>query len=182
MATIEQLLTAERYFELGDIGPSELLRGGLVRMSPAFFNHGWIANNIDLALTLFVKKHRLGVVVTAEAGFLIERNPDTVRVPDVAFIRAERMPPEGVAKFFPGPPDLAVEVVSPSDRPADVSAKVQDWLRAGCMVVWLVDPATHTVALHRREADAIVFSENELLQCDDLLPGFAVPVGDIFTI
>jgi Uma2 family endonuclease len=182
MATIEHLLTADEYFKLGDIGPSELLHGELVMMSPAFFNHGWVASNIDTALKSFVKPRRLGVVVTAEAGFLIENNPDTVRVPDVAFIRAERMPSEGVPKFFPGAPDLAVEVLSPSERPADISAKVQEWLRAGCLLVWLVDPQTRTVTAHRPGAEMKTFAETEILDCPDLLPGFSVPVVEIFTI
>jgi Uma2 family endonuclease len=182
MATIEQLLTADEYFELGDIGPSELLRGELVMMSPAFFNHGMVATKIDMALARFVYSRRLGVVVTAEAGFLIERHPDTVRVPDVAFIRAERMPPEGVPKFFPGAPDLAVEVLSPSERPAEISAEVQQWLRAGCLVVWLVDPQTRTVAVHRPEAEAKTFLETDILDCPALLPEFFLPVVEIFTI
>ncbi|MCC6127328.1 MAG: Uma2 family endonuclease [Pirellulales bacterium] len=182
MATLAQLLTADRYFELGDIGPSELLRGELVMMSPAFFNHGWVVTKIDTTLAGFVYSRRLGIVVSGEAGFLLETNPDTVRVPDVAFIRSERMPPEGVPKFFPGAPDLAVEVLSPSDRPGDISSKVQDWLRAGCLVVWLVDPRTKTVIVHRRDAEPQGFSETDLLECPDLLPGFTVPVVEIFTL
>jgi Uma2 family endonuclease len=176
METLEQLLTADKYFELGDIGPAELVRGELVMMSPAFFNHGWIVTKIDTTLASFVYSHRLGVVVSGEAGFLIEKNPDTVRVPDVAFIRSERMPPEGVPKFFPGAPDLAVEVLSPSDRPAEISAKMQDWLRAGCLLVWLVDPRTRTVTVHCRDTEPKTFSETDTLDCPDLIPGFSIPV------
>jgi Uma2 family endonuclease len=105
------------------------------------------------------------VVVTAEAGFLIEKNPDTVRSPDVAFIRAERMPQEGVAKYFPGAPDLAVEVISPSDRPTDISSKTIDWLRTGCLVVWHLDHPTKNVSIHRANMDVRVLTENDMLDC-----------------
>jgi Uma2 family endonuclease len=151
-------------------------------MSPAFFNHGCVVTKIDSTLASFVYSRRLGLVVSGEAGFLIERNPDTVRVPDVAFIRSERMPPEGVAKFFPGAPDLAVEVLSPSDRPGEISAKVQAWLRAGCLVVWLVDLRTRTVTVHRTAAEPKIFADTDLLDCPELLPEFSVPVVDFFTI
>jgi Uma2 family endonuclease len=181
MSSVDQLLSAERYFELGDIGPSELLKGEVVMMSPAFFNHGWIVTKIDTTLASFVYSRRLGVVVSGEAGFLIEKNPDTIRVPDVAFIRSERMPPDGVAKFFPGAPDLAVEVLSPSDRPTEIAAKVQDWLRAGCIVVWLVDHRTRSITAHRN-GSIQEFSQEDALDCPDLLPGFSVPVEDFFQI
>lgn len=181
MATTYHSLTAEQFLGLGDIGPSELLRGELVMMSPASFNHGWIAGNIYAALFSFVKPRRLGIVATAEAGFVIERNPDTVRVPDVSFTRFERIPQEGVTGFFPGAPDLAVEVLSPSDRSVDVAAKAADWLAAGCDTVWIVDPRAHNVFVHRRGEAVSTYSEAETLACENLLAGFALPVAEIFT-
>jgi Uma2 family endonuclease len=181
MATIERILTAEDLLELGDIGSCELLRGELVMMSPASFNHGWVAANIQAALISFIKPRRLGIVAIAEAGFIIERNPDTVRAPDVSFIRAERIPPEGVAGFFPGAPDLAVEVLSPNDRPGEVALKSQEWLAAGCDTVWIVDPRTRNVTAHRRGVKAETITEGESLVCENLLPGFSLPVVDIFT-
>jgi Uma2 family endonuclease len=181
MATIERILTAEELLELGDIGSCELLRGELVMMSPASFNHGWIAGNIHAALVSFVKPRRLGIVATAEAGFVIDRKPDTVRAPDVSFIRAERIPPDGVSGFFPGAPDLAVEVLSPSDRPGEAASKVQEWLGAGCDTVWVVDPRTSSVTAHRRGVEAKTFFETNTLICENLLPGFSLPVVEIFT-
>ena len=181
MATIERILSAEELLELGDIGSCELLHGEIVMMSPASFNHGWVAGNIYAALISFVKPRRLGIVAIAEAGFIIERNPDTVRAPDVSFIRAKRIPPEGVSGFFPGAPDLAVEVLSPSDRPGEVASKMQQWLAAGCDTVWVVDPRTGSVTVHRRSVEAKTFSEADILLCENLLPGFSLPVMDIFT-
>lgn len=105
-----------------------------------------------------------------------------MRVPDMACIRTERMPPEGVAKFFPGAPDLAVEVLSPSDRPADIATKVQDWLSASCLAVWLVDLHARNVTVHCPVAEPKISSETELLDCPDLLPGFSVPVKQFFTM
>jgi Uma2 family endonuclease len=180
MATVEKIMTADEYLALGDIGPSALIRGELVHMSPTGYNHGWISNNIGSALGSFVKSKKLGRVSTSEAGFLIARNPDTVRAPDVAFVRAERIPPGGQTKFFEGPPDLAVEVLSPDDRSSEVNAKIRDWLDAGCLQVWVVDPQTKSVMVYRRTREISFFGENDTLSADDLLPGFALPVAEIF--
>jgi Uma2 family endonuclease len=173
-------MTADQYFALGDIGPSELIRGELIPMSPAGYDHGWISSNLVGALIQFTAERKLGRVLTAEAGFLIRRNPDTVRAPDVAFVRAERDPPGGQRKFFPGAPDLAVEVLSPDDRAVDVNAKVQDWLDAGTVVVLVVDPQTKTVAVYRRAQDIHLLNQDDTLRLPDLLPEFALPVHAIF--
>jgi Uma2 family endonuclease len=180
MATSEKTMTADEYFALGDIGPSVLIQGELILMSPAGYDHGWIACNIAGALRNFVKAKKLGRVSTAEAGFFISRNPDTVRAPDVAFVRAERIPPGGQKKFFDGAPDLAVEVLSPDDRTSEVNAKIYDWLRTGCARVWIVDPQNKSVTVYRNPNQATVFALEETLTDDDLLPGFALPVAEIF--
>jgi Uma2 family endonuclease len=180
MATVEKTITAEEYLALGDIGPSALVQGELILMSPSGYDHGWIAGNIVGALRDFVKSKKLGRVSTAEAGFFISRNPDTVRAPDVAFVRAERIPPGGQKKFFDGPPDLAVEVLSPDDRSSDVNAKIYDWLHAGCLQVWIVDPQNKTVTVYRSRNNVAVYTLGETLAADDILPGFSLPVAEIF--
>ncbi|MCC6123699.1 MAG: Uma2 family endonuclease [Pirellulales bacterium] len=180
MAIIEKTMTADEYFALGDIGPSALVQGELIAMSPAGYDHGWIACNIAGALRDFVKAKKLGRVTTAEAGFFISRNPDTVRAPDVAFVRAERIPPGGQKKFFGGPPDLAVEVLSPDDRAGEVNAKIDDWLRAGCVQVWVVDPDGKTITVHRSRREIAVFTLEDTLAAEDILPGFSLPVAEIF--
>jgi Uma2 family endonuclease len=180
MSILEKTMTADQYFALGDIGPSELIRGELIRMAPTGYDHGWISSNFDRALNSFVTERKLGRVLTAEAGFLIRQNPDTVRAPDVAFVRAERDPPGGQKKFFPGAPDLAVEVLSPDDRAGEVNAKVQDWLEAGAAVVLVVDPQTKTVAVYRRPQELHLLNQDDTLRLPDLLPEFALPVQDIF--
>jgi Uma2 family endonuclease len=179
METVKKTLTADEYFNLGDIGPSELIRGELVLGSSNGFYQGCIASNIVWAIGKFSKSQKLGRVSSAGAGFLISRNPDTVRAPDVAFVRAGRIPPGGQKKFFEGPPDLAVEVLSPDDRSSEMNAKIHDWLQAGCMQVWVVDPQTKSVMVYRSTCDNSLFGENDTLAADDILPGFSLPVADI---
>jgi len=151
-------------------------------MSPSGSEHGSVVINIATPLATFVKRHRLGCVFGAETGFQIARDPDTVRAPDVAFVRAERVG-GGVPKgFFPGPPDLAVEVLSPSDRASEVFSKVQDWLGAGCRGVWVVDPDARSITTYRADGKGAVLREADVLACGDLLPGFSLPVADVFSI
>jgi Uma2 family endonuclease len=180
MATIDQITTAAQLFE-ANVPHCELIAGELVMMSPAGFNHGRFALRIGAALDNFVTPRGLGFVVSAEAGFQIAHDPDTVRAPDVAFVRAERIPPGGVKGFFQGVPDIAVEVVSPNDRASEVIAKSQDWLQAGCQMVWVVDPQTRTVSVYRSRSEISVLTAEETLSGGDVLPGFSVPVAAIFT-
>ena len=100
--------------------------------------------------------------------------------PDVAFVRADRVPPGGVKGYFQGAPDLAVEVVSPSDRPDEVAAKVQEWLQAGCSMVWVVQPDSRTVAVHRRGHEVTALKGPDALVGGDVLPEFSMPVTTIF--
>lgn len=149
-------------------------------MSPGGFEHGCVTMDIGAPLREFVNRKSLGKVTGAETGFCIARDPDTVRAPDVGFVRAERVPAEPVKGYFPGAPDLAVEVLSPDDRASEVLAKVQDWLGAGCRRVWVVDPRTRTVTVYRSRSEIAVLSESERLSDDELLPGFQLAVAEIF--
>ncbi len=179
MATTLYITTAEELLHAPDLGRCELLRGDLVMMSPAGFEHGRIVIRLGSRLEQFVEQQALGVVTGAETGFHIARDPDTVRAPDVGFVRADRLPAGTIAGFFDGPPDLAVEVLSPDDRPRKVAAKVQDWLTAGCQAVWVVDPAEQTVTIHRQGATVQVLHASDVLR-DDVLPGLQLSVAEIF--
>ena len=149
-------------------------------MSPAGEEHGWLSAMIAADLTVFVRQHRLGRVYVADTGFQIAHDPDTVRAPDVAFICAERAGERPGVKFFPGAPDLAVEVLSPTDRAGEVLAKVHDWLDAGCRAVWLVDPRTRTVTVYRSRSRINVLAIGDQISGDDVVEGFTLPVAEIF--
>jgi Uma2 family endonuclease len=180
MSVTQHLMTAQQLLEAPDLGRCELLCGELRMMSPAGFEHGRIAGRIHSRLLQFVEPRGLGLVLSAETGFWTGRDPDTVRAPDVAFVAASRVPHSPAVGFFPGAPDLAVEVLSPGDRSGEVLAKVQDWLGAGCNAVWVVDPATRTVVVHRPEAPLVRLASADDLSGDDFLPGFRLRVEEVF--
>jgi Uma2 family endonuclease len=180
MATTELITTAQQLLQATGLGRCELVRGELVMMSPSGAEHCRVIAKITVRLGTFVEQHALGEILGAEGGFLIARDPDTVRAPDVAFIARQRCPTPFPTEFFPGPPDLAVEVLSPSDRASEVLAKVQDWLDAGCGAVWVVDPATRTLTVYRGRSGVEVFRPGDELPGGDLLPGFRLAVAEIF--
>jgi len=144
-------------------------------MSPTCPEHGDVAMLIAYSLHGHVKQHRLGKVYINDVGFWIERNPDTVRGPDITFVRAERATRS--RKFFEGPPDLAIEVVSPNDRYTEVEEKADDLLRAGAQAVIVVDPNRRTVRIHRPNETVNV---TDTLVVDDVVPGWRLPLAEIF--
>ena len=153
-ATAPPLVTAEELFVRPDDGlRHELVRGELRTITAAGSEHGAIGAFLLGLLANCVHRQKLGRLFNADTGFLIARQPDTVRSPDVAFLGGERgkalLPPG----YYPGALDLAVEIVSPHDRADAVQEKVQDWLRAGCREVWVVSPRHKTIAIHRPHAD-----------------------------
>lgn len=180
MATVDRLMTAAELFETPGLGRCELVHGELILMTPAGFEHGRISAEIGGLLRDFVRPRALGVVTGGETGFHISREPDTVRAPDAAFIRAERVPPSPVRGFFPEAPDLAVEVLSPGDRASEVLAKAREWLDAGCREVWVLDPETTTISVYRGRDRIVVLDSSDMLIGGDLLPGFSVPVSNVF--
>jgi Uma2 family endonuclease len=182
MAITEHITTAEQLFQATDLGRCQLVRGELVMMSPAGSRHGAIAAELAALLRDFVKPRGLGVVMGAETGFQVSRDPDTVLAPDVAFVRADRIRGGLPAGFFPGAPDLAVEVLSPGDRASEVIAKVENWLGAGSLVVWVVEPKLLTITVYRSGREAAVFNPTDTLDGGDLLPGFHASVAEIFPV
>ena len=149
-------------------------------MSPSGSLHAIVTATLGGILYDFVKQRNLGWVFGAEGGFLIRRDPDTVRAPDAAFVSADRMPASVPAGFFPGSPDLAVEVLSPNDRASDVFAKVSDWLETGCRKVWVLDPETRSIAVYSPKAEMRMLHLSDTLIDDEVLPGFQIAVRNIF--
>jgi len=182
MSTTTQLMTAEELLRLPD-SPyrHELVKGELITMTLPGEEHGAVIMNIGVPLGYHVKKNNLGVVYGAETGFQIERNPDTVLGADVAFVRKDRVERAGISKGYRfGAPDLVVEVISPSDNMKKVEQKVQRWLSAGARIVWTVDPKTRTIKVYEGTDKATVLREDDELTGGDLVPGFRLPVAEIF--
>ena len=157
----------------------DLIRGELIKLNPAGFRHGNLAAAFAQYLRDFVRREHLGVVVGAETGFRL--GPDTVLGPDAAFVRSDRLPPESEwDAFLPLAPDLAVEIVSPSDRATYVMDKVMEYLDAGVRMVWIVEPRRRTVTIYRADHAARVLTEADALDGEDVLPGFSLPVAEFF--
>ena len=167
------LLTAEELFELPDDGyRSELIDGEMVIMTPTGAEHGVLTVRIGRLLDEYVSANELGVCCGAETGFILRRDPDSVRAPDAAFVAAARIPVTGVPRtYWPCAPDLAVEVMSPSDRLADMHAKVAEYFASGARLVWIVEPATRTVYVHRPPHDVRALGNEDDLDGGDVLPG-----------
>ena len=181
MAATESITKARDLLDSPGLGRCELVRGELFTMNPCGFRHGRIASRIGARFQVFVEENACGAVTGAETGFQIGHNPDTVRAPDVGFVRAERLPEAEFEGFFQGAPDLAVEVLSPHDRVGAVNAKVQDWLQAGCGLVWVADPQNRTVSVFRSGGEIVLRGESDTLDGADVLPGLALPVAEIFS-
>ena len=174
--TVATLMTADELLRLPDDGwRYELVRGELRKMSPSGARHGRVAAEIIGSLGSYVKEHRLGAVYAADAGFKISRQPDTVRAPDAAFVRSERV--VDTAGFFEGPPDVAFEVTSPGDTYSEIEEKTLDWLRAGVLAVVIVDPRTASVRIHRSAGATTVAGAIEI---DDVIPGWKLPLSEVF--
>jgi len=150
-------------------------------MAPAGSNHGAVANRFAFLLSRHVYENDLGEVFAAETGYRLQRNPDTVRAADVSFVAKARIPSEGLPlAFWPGAPDLAVEVVSPGDTVEDVEEKVEDYLAAGANTVVVITPRRKTVTAHRGGAKPIFLREGDILDLSDVVPGFRCKVAEIF--
>ena len=172
-------VTVEEFSELPLQGSWELVDGEPIELSPAAGRSGWISGNVFALLANHVRKSQLGWAFPPETGFVLFDDRQTVRSPDAAVVLRDRLaaPPD---TFVPLAPDLAVEVLSPSDRMADAMSKITMYLQAGVRLVWLVDPETLTVTIFRQDAAPKMVVGGELLDGGDVLPGFAVPVVEIF--
>jgi Uma2 family endonuclease len=182
MPASARLLTAEEFAAIPDDEYRyELVAGRVVRMSPPGARHGALATRIATMLDRHISSQRLGVVLTP-SGFQLTRRPDTVREPDVAVVRQERIPAGGVPEgFWPGPPDLAVEILSPGDRRSDVLEKVDDYLRHGTSMVWVVDPPRQSVTVYRPLAPPLRHGAGDTLDAGEVVPGFACQVRELFS-
>jgi Uma2 family endonuclease len=160
-------------------GSWELVDGELVEVSPNAGDSGWISGRLFSRLERFVDSHHLGWAFPPETGFILFEDRATVRSPDGAFVRRDRLARPS-ASFVPLAPDLAIEVLSPTDRRSDARAKVAMYLQAGVELVWLVDPRRSTVTVFRPDATIDILREGDILDGEGVLPGFSLPVAEIF--
>ncbi len=158
----------------------ELVKGVLVVRELPGLRHAHVTMELAIRLGTHVRPAGLGRVY-AEAGFKLASDPDTVRGPDIAYIRGDRLPDPEPAGFTDLAPDLVVEVLSPGDRPGEVLAKVADWLSAGTRLVWVVDPARSLARIYRHDGTEQIVTADESLDGEDVVPGFACPIADILT-
>lgn len=177
----QHLLTAEQFAALPREGLRlELIRGEMLAMPPAYEDHGAAASRLEIILGHYILSHNLGRTYTAETGFLIARNPDTVRAPDFAFIQTSRMPQTSDAVWGRVIPDLVAEVVSSGDRSKEVAEKVQMWLEVGVRLVIVARPPEHVIEVHRPGEPVLTLHESDTLDGYAILPGFAAPVASFF--
>jgi Uma2 family endonuclease len=178
------LMTAEDLLGLAMPGKQvELVRGQLVVREPPGILHGAIAEKLARRLGNFAESHALGLDLAAETGFWLFSNPDTVRGPDVGFIRAERVPrPLPRRGYSPVAPDLAAEILSPSERAGEVLAKVADWLTAGARLVWVVDPDRRVARVYRADGSEAMVAETDALDGEDVLPGFTFSLAELLDV
>lgn len=175
-----KLMTAQDLFTLGDSGDNcELIRGVLIELPPPSFGHGRIMANLARLLGSFVKEHRLGRLVAGDAGFVLQHDPDTVLGPDLAFVTVDHMPDDETT-YSNVPPDLAVEIVSPSNSAAEIDRQIAIYLGAGVRTVWTVYPKRRQVIVHEPDHTSRTFDYAETLTGGEVLPGLSLTVSEIF--
>ena len=176
-----KLLTADDLLRLSSEGVrGELVRGVLLETMPTGQEHGVIAANLSFELLSYIRPRNLGLVTTSDSGVLLEREPDTVREPDVAFFSVARGGTQPTIGYAEQPPDLVVEIVSPSDDSERVVAKARMWLSFGVQMVWVAHPDSRSVDIHRPGHSVASIPEHGDLNGLDVLPGFTCPVSAIF--
>lgn len=176
-----RLYTAEDLARLSARGGRyALIRGELHEMAPAGWDHGGLTDDLAFYAGQHVRTHHLGRTFTAETGFLIERDPDTVLAPDWAFVARERLAEPAPSGYGAVIPDLVLETWSPHDRRSEVADKIERWLQAGVRIVWELHPGSRTVTIHRRGAPSRRLEAEETLTGEEVLPGFSLPLRRLF--
>ncbi len=175
-----RLMSAADLAALPDDERGELLDGVMLPMTPVKEDHWGVAGAVSGAIYVWLKDNPLGRV-GPERGYQLRANPDTVLAPDVSYVsHARNIPDRGLAGFAPFAPDLAVEVRSPGNRSPEVRQRVDLYLSAGCLLVWVVDPEARTVTVHAPDAPAMLLRPGDMLGGGAVLPGFSMPVEDVF--
>lgn len=179
VVAVVTLVTAEELFEMTEDFRGELIDGVLIEMPPPAPLHGRTVQKVGVALGR-LEENGVGVAL-GEMGVILRRTPDTVRAPDAAFMRKDRVPPTGFpARYWDIAPDVVIEVVSPSNTPAELQARIRDWLEAGVRLVLVVYPEPRTVEAIRSLQDRRRLAINDILDASDVLTGFSFPIAQLF--
>jgi Uma2 family endonuclease len=179
----EALLTAEEFEKLPEPNGYrlELVQGRLVREPMPGEMHGWVTTKLAHRLHDFVERNKLGRVLT-NVGVITYRSPDNVRGPDLAFISNARISASPGLSLMSVVPDLCVEILSPSNRAGRMQQKVLEYLATGARMVWVIDPMHRTAAVYRSRSDIRLLTQEDILEGDDVLPGFTLPLVDLFNV
>lgn len=184
MATVSKpkIITAEALVALGEDANVEVVKGELIEMSPAGARHGEIGGNIFAPLWTHVKSNSLGKVFMDQTTYVLQGTPDdiqTIRVPDISFIAAANLPDQTPKGYWYQPPDVAVEIISSSDKAGDIQARIADYLEAGTREVWVAYPELAQIMVHQKDSSRLLHEEDTLTG-EELLPGFALKLIDVF--
>jgi len=172
-------VTGEELSRRPDLEPSELVEGRVVPLSPTSLEHGRIELRLGAALLAYTEASGRGKAGGGEVGIYVRRSPDTVRAADALFISNERYGRRGATSYLDVPPEVVAEILSPDDRWSEVMAKIEEYLAAGVVVVWVVDPTLRHVLAYRTLTEVRQFAEGDVLEDAEVLPGFALPVADL---
>lgn len=176
-------MTADELLRLPDNGMRrELIAGELHEVPPAGGENGYVGSKAQIELGIFLKQHPEigGSFFLSDTGYRLTRDPDTVRQPDISYVSEERLPQARVRGYPELAPDFVAEVVSPSDTASDVQTKVNEWLAAGVVLVWVLYPATRTAMTFRSDGSIQLLNADDTITCEPVLPGFACRLGDLF--
>ncbi len=177
----ETLVSAEELYEMGDIGPCELIEGRIIKMSPTKTTHGRLESRLDRWLGNFVEANDLGEVMTGETGIYTKRNPDTVRGADILFISHGRLKMATPDKFLDVAPELVIEILSPSDRWKDMEKKIAEYFAIGVEWVWVVDPKKKAVMVFSSSETMKVYKEGDVLSGESISKGFQLDISKFFS-
>lgn len=181
LVTADELLVMPHRDAHGNDCRLSLIRGEVQTMSPTGVTHGILCARLATELSIFVRENRLGIICGAETGFMVERDPDTVVGADVAFLNREQLERlENIDKFAPFAPDLAVEVLSPSNTVNEMDEKIAFYFAAESRLVWIVNPKRRTVSVYRSTVEVRILGVQETLDGGEVLPGFSYKLSELF--
>lgn len=184
--SITQLTTADELLRISSEANArgercELVAGEVRYLPLGEWNQGIVSSSIVCELGRYIQHNKLGKIFGAETGFVLARDPDTVRAPDIAFVANSSIPAElPESGYWPSPPDLAVEVISTNDRAGEIDEKIQAWLDSGVKLLWVVDPELQIVTAYRSITSVTTYTRSDTIDSIDLLPGFTLLVSEIF--